>query len=90
MKDQEGVQFMCRERSFNVTYDGVYKEVEEDERHGAILAEASDAVCSEESKTVDYGVVLWGGVEIFNEVNKVGRYVVIGENFSRERCEGRS
>ena len=43
--------------------------------------EASDAVTSKESETVDYGVVIRGGVQFFNEVNEVSRYVAIGNNF---------
>ena len=37
-------------------------------------------MCREETETVDYGVVMQGGVEVFNEVNEVGGYVVIGKN----------
>ena len=32
-------------------------------------------------KFVDYGIIIWGGVEIFNEVAGVGSSVVLGENF---------
>ena len=28
-------------------------------------------MCSGESDTLDYGVVIWGGVEIFDEINEV-------------------
>ena len=78
---QEGVKFMCRRESFDVKNDGVNEQVKESRRHGATLAEASVAVCTEESKTVNYGV--GGGVEIFHEINDAGRYVVIGENFPK-------
>ena len=33
------------------------------------------------AKPVDYRVVIRGGVEVLNEVNEVGRYVVIEKNF---------
>ena len=42
---------------------------------------------SKKSETVHYGVVIRGGVEIFTEVNKVGRYVVIANNFPESVVE---
>ena len=34
-----------------------------------ILVGVPYAVCSEESETVDYGVVIRGGLKVFNEVD---------------------
>ena len=44
-------------------------------------------MCSKESEIVEYGVVIPGGVQVLNEVNEVGGYVVIGKNF-RESVVG--
>ena len=56
--------------------------VKENGRHGASLAEASDAVGIKEGDTVDYRVVIRDDKEVFDEINEVGGYVVIGEYFS--------
>ena len=61
--------------------DGVNEQIKENGRHEATLARASDAVCNKESKSVNYGLVIYGGVEIFDEINEVGGYVLFGEHF---------